>query len=173
MIPKDTIEAIKNAMDIVEVISDFLPLKKSGQSYKANSPFTNERTPSFYVTPAKQIFKCFSSGKGGDAITFVMEHEGYSYIEALKYLAGKYNIEIQEKEVTPEELSERTMRDSLFIALNFAKDYFKDLLHNTSEGKSIGLSYFKERGFSKDTIDKTSLFEIRKSNRFSLRSIMQ
>ena len=84
-------------MDIVEVLSDFLTLKKSGQSYKANSPFTNEKTPSFFVSPSKQIFKCFSSGKGGDAITFVMEHEGSSYVEALKYLAGKYNIEIKNK----------------------------------------------------------------------------
>lgn len=144
-------------MDIVEVISDFLTLKKSGQSYKANSPFTNEQTPSFFVSPGKQIFKCFSSGKGGDSITFVMEHEGFSYTEALKYLAQKYNIEIKEKELTPQELSERTIRDSLFIALNYAKDYFKDLLTNSQAGKSIGLSYFKERGFSEETLDKFDL----------------
>lgn len=144
-------------MDIVEVISDFLTLKKSGQSYKANSPFTNEKTPSFFVTPAKQIFKCFSTGKGGDAITFVMEHEGFSYLEALKYLAQKYGIHIEEKEATPEELQERTQKDSLFIVLNFAKEYFKDTLHNTTAGKSIGLSYFKERGFHTDTIEQFDL----------------
>lgn len=157
MIQKETIDAIKQAMDIVEVISDFITLKKSGQSYKANSPFTNEKTPSFYVTPAKQIFKCFSTGKGGDAITFVMEHEGMSYIEALKYIAQKYGIFIEEKELTPAEIGERSQRDSIFIALNFAKDFFKDKLFNTSEGKNIGLSYFKERGFSKDTIEKFDL----------------
>ncbi len=157
MIPKETIEQVKQAMDIVEVISDFLTLKKSGQSYKANSPFTNEKTPSFFVTPAKQIFKCFSTGKGGDAVTFVMEHEGFSYIEAIKYLAQKYGIHIEEKESTPEEIIERSQKESIYIALNYAKDYFKDLLHNNTEGKSIGLSYFRERGFSKETIDKFDL----------------
>ena len=90
MIPKETIENIKSQMDIVEVLDDFIPLKKAGQNYKAPSPFTNEKTPSFFVSPSKQIFKCFSSGKGGDAITFVMEHEGFSYTEALKYIAAKY-----------------------------------------------------------------------------------
>jgi DNA primase len=157
MIPNETIDAIKQAMDIVEVISDFVSLKKSGQSYKANSPFTNEKTPSFFVTPSKQIFKCFSTGKGGDAITFVMEHEGFSYIEALKYIAQKYSIEIQEKEASQEEISQRTQKDSLFIALNFAKDFYKDKLHNHIDGKSIGLSYLKERGFTNDTIDKFDL----------------
>lgn len=157
LIPKDTIEAIKQQMDIVEVLSDFITLKKAGQSYKANSPFTNEKTPSFFVSPAKQIFKCFSSGKGGDSITFVMEHEGLSYVEALKYIAGKYGIEIKEKELTPEEIVERTERDSLFIALNFAKDHYKKNLTETSPGKTIGLSYFKERGFSSETIDSFDL----------------
>lgn len=144
-------------MDIVEVLSDFITLKKAGQSYKANSPFTNEKTPSFFVSPAKQIFKCFSSGKGGDSITFVMEHEGLSYVEALKYIAGKYGIEIKEKELTPEEIVERTERDSLFIALNFAKDHYKKNLTETTPGKTIGLSYFKERGFSTETIDSFDL----------------
>ena len=157
MIPKETIEAIKQQMDIVEVLSDFITLKKAGQSYKANSPFTNEKTPSFFVSPAKQIFKCFSSGKGGDSITFVMEHEGLSYIEALKYIAGKYGIEIKEKELSPEELAERTERDSIFIALNFAKDHFKKILNETTPGKSVGLSYFKERGFSPEIIDSFDL----------------
>ena len=144
-------------MDIVEVISDFVTLKKSGQNYKANSPFTNEKTPSFFVSPSKQIFKCFSSGKGGDSITFVMEHEGFSYTEALKYLAGKYGIEVQEKELSPDELKQRTERDSLFIMLNYAKDLYKKNLTETTPGKTIGLSYFKERGFSNETIDQFDL----------------
>lgn len=144
-------------MDIVEVIGDFVALKKSGSSYKANSPFTNEKTPSFFLSPAKQIFKCFSSGKGGDAITFVMEHEGFSYTEALKYIAQKYGIEIKERELSPIELQERTIRDSIFIALNFGKDHFKHLLNDTLQGKSIGLSYLKERGFSQETIEKFDL----------------
>lgn len=157
LIPKETIEQIKQSMDIVEVIGDFVALKKSGSSYKANSPFTNEKTPSFFLSPTKQIFKCFSSGKGGDAITFVMEHEGFSYTEALKYIAQKYGIEIKERELSPIEIQERTVRDSIFIALNFAKDHFKHLLNNTLQGKSIGLSYLKERGFSEETIDKFDL----------------
>ncbi len=124
---------------------------------KALSPFTAEKTPSFYVVPSKQIFKCFSSGKGGDAISFVMEIDGLSYVEALKYLAKKYGIEIQEEERTDEQQQAQNKRESLYILLNFAKDYFADKLNHTDEGKNIGLTYYKERGFTEDTI---STFEL-------------
>ncbi len=152
MINPATIEEIKNKMDIVEVVGDFVTLKRSGSSYKALSPFTNEKTASFYVVPSKGIFKDFSSGKGGDAITFIMEVDGLSYIEALKYLAKKYGIEVAEEESTPEILEEQNKRESLYIVLNFAKGLFRENLHQHKEGRSIGLSYFKERGFSDTTI---------------------
>ena len=157
MISNTTIEEIKNRIDIVDVVGDFVNLKKSGSSYKALSPFTSEKTPSFFVVPSKGIFKCFSSGKGGDAIKFVMEVDGVSYVEALKYLAGKYGIEIQEEEQTDEQQEAQNKRESLYIILNFASEYFEDLLHTHEEGKSVGLSYFKERGFSPDTIRKFRL----------------
>lgn len=152
-----TIQDIKNRIDIVDVIGDFVSLKKVGSNYRALSPFTNEKTPSFYVSPSKEIYKCFSSGKGGDAISFVMEVEGINYIEALKYLAQKYGIEIQEEELTDEQIEAQNERDSLFIVLNFANEYFKGLLHEHDEGKSIGLSYFKERGFTEAIIKKFDL----------------
>lgn len=144
-------------MDIVEVAEDFVTLKRSGSSFKALSPFTNEKTPSFYVVPSKGIFKDFSSGKGGDAITFVMEVDGLSYVEALKYLAGKYGIEVQEEEQSDEALQAQNKRESLYIVLSYANEYFQDVLHNSEEGKSIGLSYFKERGFTEETIQKFQL----------------
>ncbi len=152
-----TIQEIKNRIDIIEVIGDFVSLKKVGSNYRALSPFTNEKTPSFYVSPSKEIFKCFSSGKGGDAISFVMEVEGINYIEALKYLAQKYGIEVEEEEMTDEQILAQNERDSLFIVLNFASQYFQDLLKNSDEGKSIGLSYFKERGFNDAIIEKFGL----------------
>jgi len=157
MINQTTIDEIKARMDIVEVVSDFVTLKKSGQNYKAKSPFNDEKTPSFYVVPSKGIFKDFSSGKGGDSITFIMEIDGSSYMEALKYLAKKYGIEIIEEQQTDEQLQAQNTRDSLFIVLNFAKDYYKDLLWKNEEGKSIGLSYFKERGFEEKTIQDFDL----------------
>lgn len=157
MIHPSTIEEIKNRVDIVDVVGDFVSLKRSGSSYKALSPFSNEKTPSFYVVPSKGIFKDFSSGKGGDAISFVMEVDGLSYVEALKYLAGKYGIEIVEEEQSDEAMEAQNKRESLFIVLNFACQYFQEVLHETDEGKSIGLSYFKERGFSEETIKKFEL----------------
>ena len=157
MIKPSTIDDIKMAMDIAEVVGDFVNLKKSGSSLKALSPFTAEKTPSFYVVPSKGIFKCFSSGKGGDAITFVMEVDGLSYIEALKYLAAKYNIAIEEEVQTDEIQEAQNQRESLYIVLKFATDYFQDLLHSHEEGKSIGLSYFKERGFSDEIIESFNL----------------
>lgn len=157
MISRQTIDEIRNRIDIVDVVSDFVSLKRSGQNYKALSPFTNEKTPSFYVVPSKGIFKDFSSGKGGDGITFVMEHEGMSYVEALKYLARKYGVEIREDDRTPEDLAAQSERDSLYIVMQFAKDYFKETLHKHDEGKSIGLSYFRERGFNDRILEKFEL----------------
>lgn len=152
-----TIQEIKNRIDIIDVIGDFVSLKKVGTNYRALSPFTNEKTPSFYVSPSKEIFKCFSSGKGGDAISFVMEVEGINYIEALKYLAQKYGIEVQEEEMTDEQIEAQNERDSLFIVLGFAGKFFQEQLFKNSEGKSIGLSYFKERGFNEAIINKFEL----------------
>ncbi|MCE7990823.1 MAG: DNA primase [Roseivirga sp.] len=156
-ISNETINEIKTRADILEVVGDFVDLKKAGSSYRGLSPFTNEKTPSFYVSPSKEIYKCFSSGKGGDAISFIMELEGINYIEALKFLANKYGIEVEEEEQTDEQIQAQNERESLFIILNFAKDYFAETLLEHDEGKSIGLSYFKERGFSEETIRKFDL----------------
>ena len=147
MIKPEIIQRVRDTADIVEVVGDFVQLKKSGQSYKGLSPFTDEKTPSFFVSPAKGIFKCFSTSRGGDSIKFIMELEGLSYIESVRYLAQKYNIELEEEILTKEALAKKDKRESLFIVLNFAKEYFKNLLHNSEDGKAIGLSYFKERGF--------------------------
>lgn len=157
MIDQTTIDEIKSRIDIVEVVGDFVTLKRSGQNYKALSPFNNEKTPSFYVVPSKGIFKDFSSGKGGDAITFVMEVDGLSYIEALKYLAKKYGVEVIEEIPDDEYQAAQNERESLFIVLGFAQQYFEDLLWKDDEGRSIGLSYFKERAFSEETIKEFGL----------------
>lgn len=157
MIDQATIDRIFAATDIVEVISDFISVKKAGANYKALSPFTNEKTPSFVISPAKQIFKCFSSGLGGNAVSFIMEHEKFTYPEALKYLAKKYNIEIVEKEQSAEEIQKNNDRESMMIVNTFAQTYFSDMLHKHEEGKAIGLSYFKERGFHETTIEKFQL----------------
>lgn len=156
-ISQSTIEEIKSRIDIVDVISDFLTLKRTGQHYKARSPFSDEKTPSFIVFPRNQNFKDFSSGKQGDAIYFIMEYDGLSYVDALKYLGKKYGVEIEEEEQTPEEVQKQNERESLFIILNYAKDFYKKNLWETDEGKSIGLSYFRERGFTDDTIQKFEL----------------
>jgi DNA primase, catalytic core len=156
MISRETIDDVKNRLDIVDVISDFITLKRSGQNYKALSPFANEKTPSFFVVPAKGIFKDFSSGKGGDAITFVMEHEKFSYSEAIRYLAKKYGVEIKEDKLTDEVQAQQSEREGLYILMNFAKDYYKNQLQ-TEEGRSIGLSYYRERGFTDPTIAKFEL----------------
>ncbi|SEH61436.1 DNA primase [Paenimyroides aquimaris] len=152
MIKKETIDAIFEAARVEEVIGDFVQLKKSGSNYKGLSPFVNEKTPSFMVSPAKQIWKDFSSGKGGNAISFIMEHEHFSYPEALRYLANKYQIEIEETEQSDEEKQALNERESLFVVSEFAKKYFHNILLKTDEGLAIGHSYFKERGFTEDTI---------------------
>ena len=156
LISKRTIEKVFETARVEEIIGDFVQLKKSGSNYKGLSPFTEERTPSFMVSPAKQIWKDFSSGKGGTVITFLMEHEQYTYPEAIKYIANKYNIEVEETERTPEQISEDNEKESLFLVSDFAKNYFKKNLFQ-EEGKTIALSYLKERKFKKDIIEK---FEI-------------
>ena len=157
MIDPKTVEEIKSRADIVEVVEDFLTLKRSGSNLVALSPFTDEKTPSFNVVPSKGIFKDFSSGKAGNAITFLMELEGMSYVEALKYLANKYGIKIQEDQPSAESIAAQNKRESLFIVLNFASEYFQNSLYESNEGKAIGLTYFKERGFSEETIRKFQL----------------
>ena len=157
LISRETIEEVKNRIDIYDVVSDFVSLKKSGQNYKGLSPFNNEKTPSFFVVPAKGIFKDFSSGKGGDAFTFVMEHEKMSYVEAIRYLAKKYGVEIKEDRSSTESKEVQSERESLYILMNFAKDFYKNTLTQSEEGRSIGLSYFRERGFNDRTLEKFEL----------------
>jgi DNA primase len=157
MILKSTIDRIMEATDIVEVIGEFVQLKKRGANYVGLSPFVNERTPSFTVSPAKGIFKDFSSGKGGSAVTFLMELEKFTYPEALKWLAKKYSIEVEETVDAPEDREADNRRESLMIVSGFAARFFHESLLDTDEGKSIGLSYFKERGFTADTIKKFEL----------------
>ncbi len=157
MITKATVDRIMEATDIVEVIGEFVQLKKRGANYVGLSPFANERTPSFTVSPAKGIFKDFSSGKGGSAVTFLMELEKFTYPEALKWLAKKYGIEVQETVEAPENKEEEYRRESLMIVSGYAAKFFHESLLNTDEGKAIGLSYFKERGFSNETIAKFEL----------------
>ena len=156
MISKRTIEKVFETARVEEVIGDFVQLKKSGSNYKGLSPFTDERTPSFMVSPAKQIWKDFSSGKGGTVITFLMEHEQFTYPEAIKYIANKYNIEIEETERTQEQISNDNEKESLFLVSDFAKNYFKKNLFE-DEGKTIALTYLKERNFNNEIIKK---FEI-------------
>lgn len=142
------LEEIKNRIDIEDVVSDFVSLKRKGQNLWACCPFHDEKTPSFSVSPVKGIFKCFGCGKAGDAIEFIREIEGLDYIEAMRYLGKKYGIELEEKEETPEALAQQGLRESLFIILGFARDHFHHLLLNHPEGKSIGLSYLMERGYN-------------------------
>ena len=172
MIAKSTIEKVFESSRVEEVIGDFVQLKKSGSNYKGLSPFTEERTPSFMVSPAKQIWKDFSSGKGGTAVTFLMEHEHFTYPEAIKYLAKKYNIEVEETQKTSEQKLEDSERESMYLITEFAKEHFKNNLTNSEEGKSIGMSYFKEREFSEDIIDKFQLgYSFNKSNPFSEKAL--
>ncbi|MAW08903.1 MAG: DNA primase [Flavobacteriaceae bacterium TMED200] len=157
MISKTTINNIFEAARVEEVISDFISLKKAGSSFKGLSPFSQEKTPSFMVSPAKQIWKDFSSGKGGNVVAFLMEHEGFSYPEALKYLGKKYNIEIKEFSNTPEEQIKFDLRESIYIALSFSCEYYMENLNSTDKGKSIGMSYLNTRGFSMESIKKFGL----------------
>jgi DNA primase len=157
VISKNTIDKVYDQMRVEEVIGDFVQLKRSGANYKGLSPFSNERTPSFMVSPVKQIWKDFSSGKGGNAIAFLMEHEHFTYPEAIRYLAKKYHIDIEETQQSTEEKAQADERESLYIVSEYAQQYFQDNLVNTEAGKAIGLTYFKERGFSDETIEKFRL----------------
>lgn len=157
MISKATIDTVFEVTRVEEVIGDYVQLKRSGSNFKGLSPFTDERSPSFMVSPVKQIWKDFSSGKGGNAIAFLMEHEHFTYPEAIRYLAKKYNIEIEETEQTAEEKANTDVRESMYLVSEFAQKYFHDTLMNSEEGKAIGYSYFKERGFTNETIKKFGL----------------
>ena len=157
MISKSTIDKVFEQSLVEEVVGEFVQLKKSGSNYKGLSPFSNEKTPSFVVSPVKQIWKDFSSGKGGNAVAFLMEHEHFTYPEAIKYLARKYNIEIEETQISSLDKEKASEKESLFIVSEYAKVFFSDSLLNSKEGKTIGFSYFKERGFSDETIKKYDL----------------
>ena len=157
MISQATIDTVFETARVEEVIGDFVQLKRAGSNFKGLSPFSSERSPSFMVSPVKQIWKDFSSGKGGNSVAFLMEHEHFTYPEAIRYLAKKYNIEIEETEQTDEQKANVDFRESLFLVSEFAQKYFHHTLLDTDEGKAIGLSYFKERGFSIETIKKFGL----------------
>ncbi|WP_298498022.1 DNA primase [uncultured Algibacter sp.] len=157
MISPSSIDQVFETARVEEVIGDFVQLKKAGSNFKGLSPFSDERSPSFMVSPVKQIWKDFSTGKGGTAVSFLMEHEHFTYPEAIKYLAKKYNIEIEETEQSNEQKEKANERESLYLVSEFANTYFQKVLHKTDQGKSIGLSYFKERGFTEETIKKFDL----------------
>ena len=156
MIPQDTVNKILDSAQIVEVIRDFVSLKRRGANFIACCPFHNEKTPSFYVSPSKGIYKCFGCGKSGTAVGFVMEHESMTYVEALKYLAKKYGIEVKEKEDSPEEIAARQRSESLYLVMDFAEKFFQESL-KTPEGRSIGYAYFRSRGLEDSTIEKYGL----------------
>lgn len=157
LIAKTTIDTVFETARVEEVIGDFVQLKRAGSNFKGLSPFSDERSPSFMVSPVKQIWKDFSSGKGGNVVAFLMEHEHFTYPEAIRYLAKKYNIEIEETEQSQEEKAESNEKESMYLVSEFAKKYFHDILLNNEEGQAIGYSYFKERGFTSDTIKKFEL----------------
>lgn len=157
MITQETIQQITNRIDIVEIVGEFVKLKKRGVNYLGNCPFHNEKTPSFAVSPSKEIYKCFGCGKSGNAIGFVMEHEKYSYVEALKWIAARYNIQIEETAVSPEIREQQQVAESLLILNSFAQKHLAKNLFETEEGKSVGLTYLKHRGFTEDIIKKFQL----------------
>jgi DNA primase len=172
MIDRSTIERILDAAQIVDVVQEFVPLKKRGVNYLGLCPFHNEKTPSFTVSPSKEIFKCFGCGKVGNSVNFVMEHEHLTYPEALKYLAKKYHIEVVEKELTLEELEKQNERESLLVVSSYAARQFTENLFNTDEGISIGLTYFKERGFRQDTLKKFEVgYSFEKRDAFSKKAL--
>jgi len=157
MIDRTTIDRILDTADIVDVIQDFVTLKKRGVNFIGLCPFHNEKTPSFTVSPSKGIYKCFGCGKGGNVVNFIMDHEHLSYPESLKYLAGKYHIEVEEKEPSEEELRQQDERESLQVVTSFAQKYFSDILFNHAEGKAVGMAYLKERGYREEIIRKFQL----------------
>src|SRR5438046_7772303 len=157
MISPQTIEQITNRIDIIDVINEFVKLKKRGANYLGLCPFHNEKTPSFTVSPSKEIYKCFGCGKSGNTITFLMEHEKYSYIEALKWLAQRYNVEVEETIVSDEVKLQQQVAESLYALNNFAQKFFTEQLFNTDEGQSNALTYLDERGFNEEIIKKFHL----------------
>lgn len=157
MISQNTIQQIQSRIDIIEIVGEFVKLKKRGVNYLGLCPFHNEKTPSFTVSPVKEIYKCFGCGKSGNTISFLMEHEKYSYVEALRWLANKYNVEIEETEVSPDQKIQQQAAESLYIINNFAQKFFTDKLLNTQEGEDVALSYLSERGFRREVIDKFQL----------------
>ncbi len=157
MIDQDTVNRIIDTAQIVDVVQDFVNLKRRGVNFLGNCPFHNEKTPSFTVSPSKGIYKCFGCGKAGNSVGFIMEHEQLSYPEALKYLAKKYHIEVKEEEYTPQQVEQKNQRESMLVLTAFAQKYFTHVLKNDPEGKAIGYSYFKERGFTPEIIDKFQL----------------
>ncbi len=172
MIDRQTIDKILDAADIVEVIQEFVPLKKRGANYLGLCPFHNEKTPSFTVSPSKEIFKCFGCGKVGNAVNFIMEHEHLNWPEALKYLAKKYHIEVVEKERTQEEVEKENERESLLVITAYASRQFAENLYHTDEGISVGLAYFKERGFRQDTLKKFEVgYSFEQRDSFSKKAI--
>ena len=167
-IDRETIERILDSAKIEEVVGDFVTLKKRGVNLIGLCPFHNEKTPSFTVSPAKNLCKCFGCGKGGNPVHFIMEHEQLSYYEALRWLAKKYNIEIKERELTDEEKREESIRESLFVINQYALQHFTETLHNTEEGKAIGLNYFRHRGLRDETIKKFCLgYSLEKRDSFA------
>ena len=157
MIDRLTIERIKEAADIVDVVSEFVSLKRSGSNYKGLCPFHNDRTPSFYVSPTRGTCHCFTCGEGGDSVGFLMKHEQLTYPEALRWLANRYGIEIEEKQLTDDERKKQTEREGMFIANNWAAEYYTDILHNDVDGRAVGMQYFRQRGFRDDIINKFRL----------------
>jgi DNA primase len=158
VITQTTIQQILSRIDILEIIGGFVRLKRRGANYLGLCPFHNEKTPSFTVSPSKEIFKCFGCGKSGNTISFIMEHEKLSYVEALRWLANKYNVEIEETEASPEQKLQQQTSESLYIINQFAQQFYSNILFQTEEGKDIGLTYLKERGFTDDTVKKWLVF---------------
>ncbi|HYK55451.1 MAG TPA: DNA primase, partial [Flavisolibacter sp.] len=157
MITQNTIQQILSRIDIIEVVGSFVKLKRRGANYLGNCPFHHEKTPSFTVSPSKEIFKCFGCGKSGNTISFLMEHEKLSYVEALKWLANRYNVEVEETEASPEKKLIQQTSESLFIINQFAQQFYAKQLFETEDGQNIGLAYLKERGFTEETIKKFGL----------------
>ncbi len=174
MISQKSVQQILETAKVEEVVEEYVNLKRRGVNMLGLCPFHNEKTPSFTVSPAKNIYKCFGCGKGGNAVQFLMEHENFTFPEALRHLAQKYNIEIEETQTSRENIEERQLLDSLYIITQFAKEYYADQLLNTSKGKSIGLSYFKERGYREESIKKFGLgFAPEKRDNFTLTAVQK
>ena len=157
MIDINTVARIRAAADIVQVVGEFVSLRKSGANFKGLCPFHDEKTPSFMVSPAKQICKCFSCGKGGDTVKFLMEHEQLSYVEALRWLARKYGIAVEERELSDEEKAAQSAREAMFVVNGWARDFFVQSLRESAEGAAIGMTYFRQRGLRDDIIKRFQL----------------